>query len=292
MNDKPTDVVRYVLPTLQECLLPLLESNLSMMGIVDIVVVGYVHGLERWTGGGKWEEKNSDIDSHGQPDETGRNTSEIFAWQKFTSRKGYRIAFLGCRVSFWGDVAGNLVRALQRLNSAQCILYVGKLGSLRSEHAPNRWLATGCQSVVNGELVSWDNPLEKQLQRLKEEEQQVTSGKLGSEQAVNIAHGVHYTLGSVLDETKAWLTAVEKRYDFVDPEIGHMARASVEGGTDFGYLHIVSDNLARKYLYDLSNERLRNVLADRKIMVSNIELILDWFFDEWEPRKKVRTSKY
>lgn len=203
------DIVRYTLPSQQECLEPLLNSNLAEMGAVDIIVVGYVHGLERWTRG-PWE---------------GSSSNKLFSWKKTTSRRGYRIAFLGCRVSFWGDVAGNMVRVLQKLNGARCILYVGKLGSLRAEHVPNHWLATGCQSVVRGELVSWANPLEPQLEHYPK-----------------IAYGTHCTLGSVIEETKDWLLAAEKQYDFVDPEIGHMAKASLEGGTQFGYLHIISDN--------------------------------------------------
>ena len=47
MDRGSTDIARYALPTRCECLLPLLKSNLSMMGVVDIVVVGYVHGLQR-----------------------------------------------------------------------------------------------------------------------------------------------------------------------------------------------------------------------------------------------------
>ena len=159
-----------------------------------------------------------------------------------------------------------MVRALQRLNGARCVLYVGKLGSLRADHVPNHWLATGSQSVVRNELVTWANPLEPQLER-----------------SPSVAFGVHCTLGSVLDETKDWLLAAEKRYDFVDPEIGHMAKASLEGGTEFGYLHIISDNLARKYIHDLSNERLTDVLQDRKRLVSEIQDILGRFFDHWSP---------
>ncbi len=146
-----------------------------------------------------------------------------------------------------------MVRALQRLNGARCVLYVGKLGSLRAEHVPNHWLATGCQSVVRNKLLTWANPLELHLKHCS-----------------SVAYGVHYTLGSVLDETKDWLEAVEKQYDFAHPEIGHMAEASLKGGTEFGYLHIISDNLARKYIHDLSNERLNHVFQDRKRLVSEI----------------------
>ncbi len=214
------------------------------MDAVDIIVVGYVHGLERWTRG-PWE---------------GSTSNKLFSWKKTTSRRGYRIAFLGCRVSFWGDVAGNMVRALQRLNGARCVLYIGKLGSLRAEHVPNHWLATGCQSVIRDKLVTWANPLEPQLKH-----------------SPSVAYGVHCTLGSVLEETKDWLV------DFVDPEIGHMAKASLDEGTEFEYLHIISDNLAPKYIHDLSNERLADVLKDRKRLVSKIQDTLGRFFDHWSP---------
>ena len=244
------DIVQYTLPSQDECLEPLLSSNLPEMGPVDLIVVGYVHGLERWTRG-SWE---------------GSSSNKISSWKKTTSRRGYRIAFLGCRVSFWGDVSGNMVRALQRLNGARCVLYVGKLGSLRAGHVPNQRLATGCQSVVGNELVTWANPLEPLLKH-----------------SPSVAYGVHCTLGSVLNETKDWLLAAEKQYDFVDPEIGHMAKASLEGGTEFGYLHMISDNLARKYIHDLSNERLTDVLQDRKRLVSEIQDILGRFFDHWSP---------
>lgn len=168
---------------------------------------------------------------------------------------------------FRGDVARNMVRALQRLNGARYVLYVGELGSLRAEHIPNHWLATGCQSVVHNESVAWVNPLELQL-----------------EHSPSVAYRVHYSLGSVLDETKDWLLAAEKQYDFVDPEIGQMAKASLEGGTEFGYLHIISDNLARKHIHDLSNERRTVVLQDRKRLVSEIQDIFGRFFDRWSPK--------
>jgi hypothetical protein len=190
----------------------------------------------------------------------------LFSWKKSISKRGYSIAFLGCRVSFWGDIAGNIVRALQILNSVKCVIYVGKLGSLRAESTPNHWLATGCQSVVWNELFKWTSPLESHLKI-----------------SPSVAHGVHYILGSVLDETKDWLLSIRKGHDFVDSEIGHMAKASLEGRTEFGFLHIISDNLAQKYMHDLSNERLTDVLQSRKRLVLEIQGILSRFFDQWSP---------
>ena len=245
-------VVRYVEPSKEECLKPLEESNLGKMGVVDVVLVGYVHRLGRWTEEGSWEDGDED--------------DQLFAW-KIITHKGLRIAFLGCRICFWGDIGGNLVRVLQELNSPKCILYIGKLGSLRAEHEPNQWLATGCQSLVHDHLVTWKNPLERHIHHFP-----------------NVAQGVHYSLGSVLDETKEWLLATEKGYDFVDPEIGHMAKAAGEGGTEFGFLHIVSDNLARKYVHDLSNERRMEVVRDRRVLLDGVEDILEGFFEEWAER--------
>ena len=222
------------------------------MGPVDIVITGYVHGLKRWTSRDPWISSSSE---------------DLFAWKKTTSKRGHRIAFLGCRVR--GDVAGNLVRALRMLNQAKCVRYVRKLGSLRAEHVPNRWLATGCKSTVDNELVNWTNPLESLL---PDQSQSI------------IACGVYCTPGSVLDETKEWLLSTEKVYDFVDPEIGHLAKAAIEGGTEFGCLHIISDNLALKYIHDLSNERLTDVVKDSKRMINEIENFLGQFLDRWSPK--------
>jgi len=138
------------------------------------------------------------------------------------------------------------------------VLYVGKLGSLRPEHVPNKWLATGCGSDLRGELVTWKIPLEYLVQNVP-----------------SVAHGVHCTLPSVLYETWGWLDEKKDMFAWVDPEIGYMAKASVAGETMFGYLHIISDNPARKYNYDLSNERLIGVIRDRKKIVEDIQAILE-----------------
>ena len=244
------DSVHYTLPSESECMQPLLDSNLGKMGPVDVVIVGYVHAFENLAQG-PWE---------------GGDSNELFAWRISESPQGYRIAFLGCRICFWGDIGGNVVRALQKLNDAKCVLYVGKLGSLRAEHSPNQWLATGCQSFVQNRLITWKNPLEHLVH-----------------DSPSVVRGVHCSLGSVLDETKEWLQEAQEKCDFIDPEIGQMAKASLDGGTEFGYLHIVSDNLARKYIHDLSNERLVAVLDGRRRLLGEVEDVLRRFLDQWSP---------
>ena len=59
-----------------------------------------------------------------------------------------------------------------------------------------------------------------------------------------------------------------------------MAKASLDGGTEFGYLHIIFDNLTVKYKHDLSIERLKAVLDGRKRLMGEVEDVLRHFFDQ------------
>jgi hypothetical protein len=250
LQGKDPSVVRYVEPLPEDSISPFLTSNLTHLGPVDVVVLGYVHGLAGLTAFGPWK--------------YGDAKDELFAWKTRRLSSGATVAFLGCRVSFWGDIAGALVRALQQLSQVRTVLYIGKLGSLKPEYVPNQFLATGDTTSVYGASLTWDNPLLEYLPPKGEDP--------------SIVHGRHTTLPSVLDETHDWLAAQHPSFDWVDPEIGHMALASVAGATEFGYLHIVSDNLAKKYLHDLSNERLHQVIKDRKNIVAKIEAALERFF--------------
>ena len=46
---------------------------------------------------------------------------------------------------------------------------------------------------------------------------------------------------------------------------------------------MISDNLARMYIHDLSNERLSDVFRDRKRLVSEMQDRLCDVFDHWSP---------
>lgn len=254
LNGKQTvaQVVRYTPPDAQTSMVLLLSSNLANMGDVEVVVVGYVHGLSAgsWVGGD--------------------SADDIFAW-KFLDQKpsgsqsqARRVALLGCRVSFWGDIAGNLVRALYTLNKTKCILYIGKLGTIRPELEPNQWLASGSCSEIRGQTVTWKNVLDE-----------------ATRSRDMIIQGKHFSLSTVLNESYQWLQDHEGQFDFVDPDIGHMGTAANECGVAYGYLHIISDNLARKYAYDLSNERLQKVQNDRGRLIGEIKHVLAGFFERW-----------
>ncbi|KAL7898253.1 hypothetical protein HDV64DRAFT_31042 [Trichoderma sp. TUCIM 5745] len=53
-----------------------------------------------------------------------------------------------------------------------------------------------------------------------------------------------------------------------------MGQAAVKSGIRFGYLHIISDNVAEKYEEDVSNERIRSVLAGRSKLYEVVQDVL------------------
>jgi len=150
---------------------------------------------------------------------------------------------IGCQHSIWADAGGRVVYRLGELGFER-VIYIGKLGGLKNKFKPNETLATGSRSYINGEIVEWENIF------------------------ANIKHpsllfGDHYNCPSVIYETKMWLKKCAAEYDFVDPEIGHMAKYAKSGGICFSYLHLVSDSLCKKFDEDLSNERNSTILAKR-----------------------------
>ena len=82
------------------------------------------------------------------------------------------------------------------------------------------------------------------------------------------------TSPSVLLEDTRWLACQGGRNQFVDPEIGHMGRAAACSGIEFGFLHVVSNNLAAAYPADLSNERLSHVVERRAQLLDRIHEII------------------
>jgi hypothetical protein len=153
--------------------------------------------------------------------------------------------------SFWGDISGRIIRLLSTLG-CKSLLFIGKLGSLDPDHIPNIYLATGNSTMVEGERLEWHNLFD-------------------NIKLPNIKHGHHITIPSVLFETKEWHKDISGKFDFVDPEIGQMARASLISNIHFSYLHIISDNLSRKYPEDLSNERETLIIQKRRIALMTIK---------------------
>lgn len=237
----PPSKVSYRPSTIPEIRHALNATNLrEFPRDIDTVVLGHVDRLDRLTGPVVWQ------------------STGAFDWivQKFGHRS---VAFLGFRPCFWGDLGGEVVHYLAAQRGAREVIYQGKLGGVRKGVRPNTWLATGGRSYARGRTVKWDNILAESVE---------AAGR-----AATIL-GTHQTLGSVLHETQGWLASLPGDVDFVDPEIGMMALAAQRNRVGFGYLHIVSDNVAEKYSEDLSNERMESVLARRARLYEVVQDVL------------------
>lgn len=168
---------------------------------------------------------------------------------------GRDITFLGCEFCVWGDIAGRLVSYLAEEKGVKQFVYIGKLGTLHPSYEPNCFLATGNTSFVDGEKVVWDDVFD------------------GLEDDV-VKRGVHFTSPSPLLETKSWLDS-HRGYDYVDPEIGHMGRAAVDASIQYGYMHVMSNNLSRVCQENLSNEREQRTTNKRTILKDKIRSFLE-----------------
>ncbi|KAK0630272.1 hypothetical protein B0T17DRAFT_506757 [Bombardia bombarda] len=209
---------------------------------IDTVILGHVDRLEKLTGKVDWAQTEH----------------QCCSWvvRKFNGRK---VAFVGFRPNFWGDISGEVVHFLASRRGVKEVIYLGKLGSVKKGVRPNTYLATGGQSLVHGQVVEWDNTL---------------SGSAARVGGDYVTPGNHMVVRSVLHETKDWLASLHSSVDFIDPEIGMMGQAAVKSGIRYGYLHIISDNVAEKYAEDLSNERQRSVLERRAKLYDVVQDVL------------------
>ncbi|KAK0100849.1 hypothetical protein ONS95_007296 [Cadophora gregata] len=244
--------VHYIPPAADACASIFADSNLPYLGKIDIAILGYVDKLPRCAGPDIWE-TGVDRETDG---------GELFAWKKQTLPDGRLVAFIGCTACYWGDIGGQLIRALKVHNAVQEAVYIGKLGTLNENYIPNSILATGsCSTFPDGSTVEWKSILEEAVKS--------SSG---------VVHGVHFTGATSLSETKEWTQQWKRKVDWVDPEIGHMAKVSLELGIGYGFLHVVSDNLSREGLEGLVDERKATIVADRMKLLKQADMILDEYF--------------
>lgn len=231
LTKKKAEVI-HILPTEDECWKAIVQSELKNLPKTHTVIMGYVEGLQ-WI--------SDDLVWHG----TGN-----FLWKQVRLRKHTAI-LLGCKHTYWGEIAGRFVRYLA-INGVKRIIYAGKLGTLDSSIHPNLTIATGNSSILpSGETIQWENLFEHV-------------------QYPNVHNGIHITVPSVLQETTIWLETNRDKGSFVDPEIGHMALAAYNAKIQFSYFHIISDNLSKKFNSDLSNERELDVIENRKKLLKSI----------------------
>ncbi len=236
LNDYPVKDVKYILPSEEECCNALDIKKIKKIPRGHTLVTGYalpeISGIdeEQW-------------DDDGQ-----------YRWvSKQVGNKS--VTYLAVQYSYWSDILRRLITALGELEF-NSMIYTAKVGGMNREHIPNFHLATGDKSLVEGEVVEWQNIF------------------------ANIKHpellsGFHINSPSVLFENKQWLGKMD-RFDFVDSEVGQFAKGASGLGVNFGYLHYIANNLTNPHPEDLSNERDVNVLNKRHRIKGKIaELIND-----------------
>ncbi|KIW19260.1 hypothetical protein PV08_03554 [Exophiala spinifera] len=249
-------VVEYRLPGVEDSALIFAESNLRLMGKVDIVVLGYAEAVLPTTGG-DWESGTVDPER------------QLFAWQKITLPDGKVVSYLGCMISLWGEIVGSLIRVLKELNNASHVVFLGKAGSLRNYSPagglliqPNRILVTGSSSCMEQERLQWSSPFYYDTSR---------EGHGSTELVV----GQNVSVFSPLVENAVWFEHWRDKADWVDCEVFHAATACRHVNINFGYLHIISDVLARYEPENLSNERDLLILSHRRSAFDRMKRILD-----------------
>lgn len=233
INNRNFDNVFCKIPTKEECDKLINESNLKEIKPNETAIIGY--GLEALVDNINWRGEGSFLSVD----------------EKISNKK---VTFIGCKHSIWGDISGRVIKFLVDHLGVKKVIYIGKLGVMNKGVVPNKYLATGNSSYVEGKLIEWNNLFE----RLSDE---------------ILKKGLHYTSPSLILETKDWLRE-NNNFDFVDPEIGHMAKASIESGIEFSYLHIISNNLSRVESENLSNERLKSIVDKRKQLLFKIRELL------------------
>ncbi|MAG60161.1 hypothetical protein CL619_00085 [archaeon] len=234
LQNRKSDHVRYVLPTVKKKETFIEESNLSSIKTSDVVILGT--GLEQLFGATGWNVEGGS-----------------FGYKQIKIDDN-AATVIGCKFSYWGDISRSVVKQLAK-QGVKKVIYSGKLGGMKASMRPNRQLATGDKSFVEGKIVGWNN---------------IFAG-LDDE---TIVEGLHYTSPSIMFEDKEWL-ALNLKYGFVDPEIGQMALAANEAGIEFSYLHVISNNLAELHPEDLSNERNERVQRKRELLYQRIYAILE-----------------
>ena len=115
-----------------------------------------------------------------------------FLYKRIKIKSGDAI-LLGCKHTYWGEIAGRIVTFLSLLGVKR-IIYLGKLGILNASFVPNEIIATGNTSLLpNGEIITWENMFET----------------VSNE---NIRYGRHVTLPSVLQETMQWVKNTNQEF--------------------------------------------------------------------------------
>lgn len=222
--------VEYELPREKDTYQALLKTNIIQLGSHDTVILGTVEKFSHDILDGIYWQGDGD-----------------FLWKSFIVN-GRKIALLGCKFSIWADISSALITYLYK-QGARSFYYCGKLGAVNHGFRENISLVTGESSILDGKEITWQTPL-------------VVPNNMKS----LVTRGKHTTVPSILCETNQWVESQNGKIDFVDPEIGHMAKTARSlPGAAFRYGHLVSDVLSDlDCVHNLAYERKDSIRLLRK----------------------------
>ena len=297
IRHKPIITVKYVMPTEEDCARAIRECGFreavedESLAVKDaICVIGIV---DRLTESANYDcrlesEVNNFLTS--LPKESSSESIKwtdrtFFSWcEGKVQRKN--VVLICIKFSIWSDIGGRVVKQLGQLGCKK-VLYIGKVGGLHEDMVPNTTFVTGTNSFVRDSHslnvilreMKWRNTVSHALNRQINNYEQ-------------LRNTVHYNSPSILLEDKAWMSKLKTNttnkemaqvVGIVDPEIGSMAMAAQSANVEFGYLHLVSNNLEKVYESDLGNERSGESPEQRKnayremlrILITAIQDIVD-----------------
>ncbi|ORY08832.1 hypothetical protein BCR34DRAFT_569276 [Clohesyomyces aquaticus] len=226
------------------------HTNLTEIGHADIVIIGYLDACPAEVVTRKQAFVEARICKEGQ----------MFSWHKQKTPSGCTVAYLGCAAALWGDSVAYLVEVLQPLCKLKCVLYVGRVGCFDPELKPNETLAIGETCHADGRVVDFHNVL-----------------SASASESPSVHTGSLVTVASPLCEDQEWFQRWMEEYRWVDCETGYIAQAASIRDIDFGYLHVVSDNLGCQYVDNLANEDETFIQAKRVLLFEEIDRILEVF---------------
>lgn len=217
--------ISFFLPTSKDTKNCIINSIENRLPKADFVVYGNVDKLEI-TNEKKWN-KIGDMS------------------YQIIERNNKKMLFLGCEYSVWGNATETFLEVIKEQTDCKAFIYIGKVGTMIEGLVPNENIAVCSSSLVDGEIIELSD-----IFNLADNKIFIT--------------GKHYTLSSVLLETKDLILSIKNEYHFIDPEIGYFASSAKKLGISFSNLHIISDNVCDVHAENLSNERKDETQSKRK----------------------------
>lgn len=202
----------------------------------------------------------------------GPGNNKLWSWElRVHKPSGQKLVLFGSKVTYWGNLAGELTAALCEIG-AKAVLHVGvKVASRQDKSASKRYRVLAPQSfaLVNPAIqqLSIENVLYDKVDHLHRS-------------------ALHVSVPSPFDEAEEFLDHVVQQLspNTVDDEGAYIARAAHAAGVQFGALYFVSDTLVRlSDVFLASGSELANAAdkqREKELLALTSSVVGRWLGDE------------